>query len=246
MFTSVPVLREISMIRTTRTVVVASLALAALTGCGGAAAEARGTHTYEPLPPLSTATPTTSPAPQPTSPAAPTSSPAPTAGASAGPAAPAGGTAEVAASVAAPAGGTEGTSIPGQAPAAGSSFALGQAPAAAAGPVGGGTPVQATERTSTSTTTTTSTTIEVGLTLVVTCEGLCVLDDLSAPQFAGQDGPFSPDLLRQALEEELAQQGGDQRLTDELVEQLMQDQWSLAERDLVGGDEKLIFSSARK
>ncbi|WP_298585399.1 hypothetical protein [uncultured Kocuria sp.] len=228
------------MIRTTRTVVVASLALAALTGCGGAAAEARGAHTYEPLPPLSTATPTQSPAPQPTSPAAPTSSPAPSAEAaeaSAGSAAGAGQPAQVAA----PVGGTVGTSVPGQAP------AVGQAPAAVAGPVSGGAPIQAMERTSTSTTTTTSTTLQAGLKLVVTCEGLCMLDDLAAPELAGQDGPFSEDLLRQALEEELSGQGGDQlRLTDELVEQLMQGQWDLAERDLEGGDEKLVFSSARK
>ena len=41
--------------------------------------------------------------------------------------------------------------------------------------------------------------------------------------------------------------GGDQQqLTDDLLEQLMQDQWALAERDLEGGDEKLVFSSARK
>ena len=231
------------MSRTTRTVVVASLALAALTGCGGAAAEAKGAHTYEPLPPLSTATPTTSPAPQPTSPAAPKSSPAPPAGASADSAAPAGGTAQAAA----PVGGTAATSIPGQTPAAGSSFALGQAPAAVAGSVGGGMPVQATERTSTSTTTTTSTTIEAGLKLVVTCEGLCMLADLAAPELTGQDGAFSEDLLRQALEEELGGQGGDQQqLTDDLLEQLMQDQWALAELDLEGGDEKLVFSSARK
>ena len=231
------------MSRTTRTVVVASLALAALTGCGGAAAEAKGAHTYEPLPPLSTATPTTSPAPQPTSPAAPESSPTPTAEATADPAAPAGGTAQAAA----PVSGTVGTSIPGQTPAAGSSFALGQAPAVVAGPVGGGMPVQATERTSTSTTTTTSTTIEAGLKLVVTCEGLCLLGDLSAPELAGQDGPFSKDLLRRALQEELSGQAGDQQqLTDELLEQLMQGQWALAERDLEGGDEKLVFSSARK
>lgn len=231
------------MSRTTRTVVVASLALAALTGCGGAAAEAKGAHTYEPLPPLSTATPTASPAPQPTSPAAPKSSPAPTAGASANPAAPAGGAAQVAA----PVGGTAGMSISGQAPAAGSSSALGQAPAAVASPVGGGMPVQATERTSTSTTTTTSTTIEAGLKLVVTCEGLCLLADLSAPELTGQDGPFSEDLLRQALEEELGGRGGDQQqLTDELLKQLIQGQWALAERDLEGGDEKLVFSSARR
>lgn len=230
------------MSRTTRTVVVASLALAALTGCGGAAVEAKSAHTYEPLPPLSTATPTTSPAPQPTSPAAPTSSPAPTSGASADPAATAGGTAEVAA----PVEGTAGANVPGQAPAAGSSVALGQAPAAVAGPVGGGMPVQATERTSTSTTTTTSTTLEVGLKLVVTCEGRCVLSDLFAPELTGQDGAFSEDLLRQSLEEELGGRGGDQQLTDELLEQLMQDQWALTERDLEGGDEKLVFSSARK
>ncbi|MEX5234381.1 hypothetical protein [Kocuria arenosa] len=231
------------MSRTTRTVVVASLALAALTGCGGAAAEAKGAHTYEPLPPLSTATPTTSPAPQPTSPAAPKSSPSPTAGAPADPAASAGGTAQVAA----PVGGTAGTSIPGQAPVTGSSSALGQAPAAVAGLVGGGMPVQATERTSTSTTTTTSTTVEAGLKLVVTCEGLCMLDDLSAPELTGQDGAFSEDLLRQALEEELGGQGGDQQqLTDELLKQLIQGQWALAERDLEGGDEKLVFSSARR
>lgn len=230
------------MSRTTRTVVVASLALAALTGCGSAAAEAKGAHTYEPLPPLSTATPTTSPAPQQTSPAAPKSSPAPTAEATADSAAPAAGTAQAAA----PVGGTAGTSIPGQAPVAGSSSAFGQAPAAVAGPVSGGMPVQATERTSTSTTTTTSTTIEAGLKLVVTCEGLCMLGDLSAPELAGQDGPFSEDLLRQALEEELGGQAGDQQqLTDDLLEQLMQGQWALAERDLEGGDEKLVFSSAR-
>jgi hypothetical protein len=108
-------------------------------------------------------------------------------------------------------------------------------------------PVQATERTSTSTTTTTSTTIEAGLKLVVTCEGLCMLADLAAPELTGQDGAFSEDLLRQALEEELGGQGGDQQqLTDELLEQLMQGQWALAERDLEGGDEKLVFSSARK
>ncbi|MEX5297855.1 hypothetical protein RCG67_03630 [Kocuria sp. CPCC 205292] len=241
------------MIRTARTVAVASLALAALTGCGGAAAEARGAHTYEPLPPLSTATPTQSPAPQPTSPAAPKSSPTPSAEAPADPttagSTAAGSTAAGAAAgagqpaqISAPVGGTAGTSVPGQAP------AVGQAPAAAlAGPGRGGAPVQATERISTSTTTTTSTTLEAGLKLVVTCEGMCMLEDLAAPELAGQDGPFSEDLLRQALEQELGGQGGDQqRLTDELVEQLMQGQWDLAERDLEGGDEKLVFSSARK
>ena len=108
-------------------------------------------------------------------------------------------------------------------------------------------PVQATERTSTSTTTTTSTTIEAGLKLVVTCEGLCMLADLAAPELTGQDGAFSEDLLRQALEKELGGQGGDQQqLTDDLLEQLMQGQWALAERDLEGGDEKLVLSSARK
>ncbi|MFF0989909.1 hypothetical protein [Kocuria nitroreducens] len=108
-------------------------------------------------------------------------------------------------------------------------------------------PVQATERTSTSTTTTTSTTLEAGLLLVITCEGLCVLGDLSTPELAGQDGPFTPDLLRQALEDGLGGKGGDQqRLTDELVAQLMKGQWALAERDLEGGDEKMVFSSARK
>ena len=67
------------------------------------------------------------------------------------------------------------------------------------------------------------------------------------PELTGQDGAFSEDLLRQALEEELGGQAGDQQqLTDDLLEQLMQGQWALAERDLEGGDEKLVFSSARK
>ncbi|MFI7585157.1 hypothetical protein ACH9DO_15405 [Kocuria sp. M1N1S27] len=231
------------MTRTTRTVVGASLALAVLTGCGGASAEARGSYDYEPLPPLSTATPTTSPAPQPTSKPAPTSSPRSSAEDSsdeapaAGEAAPVGGTA-----------GTTGAGIPGQGSALAPAPApLAPVPAPVPGPVGGGTPVQVTERTSTSTTTTTSTTLEAGLMIVVTCDGLCVLGDLSSPELAGQNGPLSPDLLRQALEEELSRQGGDQqRLTDELVEQFLRGEWALTDRDLEGGDEKLVFSSARK
>ncbi|MFI7580528.1 hypothetical protein [Kocuria kalidii] len=234
------------MTRTTRTVVGASLALAVLTGCGGASAEARGSYDYEPLPPLSTATPTTSPAPQPTSKPAPTSSPTSSAEGSSDEA--------PAAGEAAPVGGTAGAGIPGQgsalAPApvavAPAPAPLAPVPAPVPGPVGGGTPVQMTERTSTSTTTTTSTTLEAGLMIVVTCDGLCVLGDLSSPELAGQNGPLSPDLLRQALEEELNRQDGEQqRLTDELVEQFLRGEWALADRDLEGGDEKLVFSSAR-
>lgn len=236
------------MIRTTRTVVVASLALAALTGCGGAAAEAKGTHTYEPLPPLSTATPTTSPAPQPTSRPAPKSSPTPTAEVSSGGATDGGATVAGGAAVAGesaqaapPVGNGMQLAPPGQ------EVSAGHVPAPVAGPVGGGVPVQATERTSTSTTTTTSTRLEAGLVLVITCEGLCMLSDLSTPELAGQDGPFTPARLEQVLQEELGGQGNDQqRLTDDLVAQLMKGQWALAERDLEGGDEKLVFSSARK
>lgn len=231
------------MFRTTRTVAVASLALAVLTGCGGAAAEARGSHTYEPLPPLSTATPSTSPAPQPTSRPAPASSAAPSAGASSDDTA----VAADAAQAAAPSGSPVGTSVPGQEAAVVPAPAAGQMPGPVAGPVGGGAPVQVTERTSTSTTTTTSTTLEAGLKIVVTCEGLCILGDLAAPELAGQDGPLSPDLLRQALEEELSGQGADQeRLTDELVEQLLRGEWDLADRKLEGGDEELVFASARR
>ncbi len=74
-----------------------------------------------------------------------------------------------------------------------------------------------------------------------------MLDDLSSPELAGPDGPFSEDLLRQALEKELGALGADQqRLTDDLLAQFMQDEWSLAERDTVGEDEKLVFASSRR
>lgn len=228
------------MSRTTRTVVVASLALAALTGCGGAAAEARGSHTYEPLPPLSTATP--SPTPKaissPSPKASPTPSPTPSAS-----------------SAEAPEGGFVAAGVPGQtagaagapAPVPGPVAAPAPVPAPVSGPAGGGAPGQMTERTSSSTTTVTSTTLEARVQIVVTCEGQCMLDDLAAPELTGGDGPVSPDLLRRALEEELGGRGGDQQqVTDELIEQLMTGDWDLADTLVQGGDEKLVFSSARK
>lgn len=229
------------MFQKTHTLAVAALALAALTGCGGAATEARGSHTYEPLPPLSTATP--SPTPKAISSPSPKASPTPSPTPSASP-------------TEAPEGGVMAAGVPGQAAGSGAFGApapppvpapvAAPVPAPVSGPVGGGAPGQMTERTTSTTTTVTSTTLEARVQIVVACEGLCMLGDLSAPELTGGDGPVSPDLLRQALGEELGGQGGDQqRLTDELIEQLTKGDWDLADTLVQGGDEKLIFSSTR-
>jgi hypothetical protein len=229
-------LREIPMIRKTRTVVVATLALAALTGCGSAAAEARGAHTYEPLPPLSTATPTTSPAPQPTSPPAPTSSPAPSAAPDATAATPstgAAGSAGAGAVVASPV----------QAPVlAGADAAAPVAAPVVAAPVAAA-PVQVTETVSTTTSSMTTTTLEAQIMIVITCEGWCDLSDLTAPELTGADGPISPASIQDLLEAE--RQGGDeQKLTEELIDSLAKEDWDLLEQQFKNGQEKFVFTSA--
>ncbi|WP_309057835.1 hypothetical protein [Streptomyces sp.] len=226
------------MVRQTRAAVAAALTLAALTGCGGATAEATPSHVYSPLPPFTTATPTPTKSPSPEASPSPSATPSPsptTESSEAAVAGAQGGTAELGAPAqpAVPEGAVAQIPVP--------------APAAGSGAIGGDIPVQATERTSSSTTTTTSTTLEARVSVVVTCEGQCMLDDLSAPELTGEDGPISPDLLQRALEEELSRQGSDRPLvTDDLTEQLTRADWELADRFLQGGQEKLIFSSARK
>ena len=117
-----------------------------------------------------------------------------------------------------------------------------QAPAApAAGEFSG----QLTERTTTSTTTTTSTRLEAGLMIELSCEGLCVLEDLADPELTGPDGPFSEEALTRALEEELGGAGADTVLTGDLAEQLLRSGWTLADRDVEGGDETLVLAPAR-
>ncbi|MCM3688708.1 hypothetical protein [Kocuria rosea] len=224
------------MVRQTRAAVAAALTLVTLTGCGGATAEATPSHVYSPLPPFTTATPTKSPSPEASSSPSATPSPSPTAASSEAAVAGAqGGTAELGAPAqpSVPEGAVVQIPVP--------------APVAGSGAIGGDLPVQATERTSSSTTTTTSTTLEARVSVVVTCEGQCMLDDLSAPELTGEDGPIAPDLLQRALEEELSRQSSDRPLvTDDLTEQLTRADWELADRFLQGGQEKLIFSSARK
>ncbi|MFC6256551.1 hypothetical protein ACFP5Z_05775, partial [Kocuria oceani] len=103
---------------------------------------------------------------------------------------------------------------------------------------------QRTERTTTSTTTTTSTRLEAGFLVEVTCEGLCLLEDLAAPELTGPDGPLSEKILARALEEELRRTGADTALTEGLAEQLTRSGWTLADRKLGDGNETLVFARA--
>lgn len=232
------------MLHKIRVAVATTLALAALTGCGKAATDASAGHVYEPLPSLSTATPTESP--KPTVEASPSPSPTPSPTPTAEPTTPATGVAGsagavVAAPVQDPATAVADVAAPVAAPIAAAPVAA--APVAAP-PVAAG-PVEMTETVSTTTSSVTTTTLEAKIMIVVTCEGRCGLDDLAAPELTGTDGPISQASIRELFEAEAQRQGGDERkLTEELIETLAKDDWNLLEKGFQDGQEKFVFTSA--